>query len=38
MIVEGKDSRTVELRNNTVMLGNHLNVTLEELVPKDTGL
>jgi hypothetical protein len=38
MIVEGKDSRTVKLRNNAVMLGNLYNVTLEEMVPKDTGL
>jgi hypothetical protein len=39
MIADGKDSRTVKLRNNTVMLGNHhSNLTLEELVPKDTGL
>jgi hypothetical protein len=37
MIVEGKDSSTVELRNNTVML-NHHNGTWEELLPKDTGL
>ena len=39
MVIDGKDSRTVELRNNTVvMMGKQHNKSLEQMSPKDTGL